>query len=88
MIKECSSLAAKWEHLSGYLGLSIGCIDTIKKNFSTDATGCWNEALKQWIQQNYRTKKFGLPSWRTLLEAIARFDKRLCKILANKHQGI
>ena len=88
MIKECSSLAAKWEHLSGYLGLSIGCIDTIKKNLSTDATGCWNEALKQWIQQNYRTKKFGLPSWRTLLEAIARVDKRLFKDLADKHQGM
>ena len=87
VIKECSSLAAKWEQLSGYLGLSIGTIDTIKKSFSTDATGCWNEALKQWIQQNYRTVKFGLPSWRTLLEAIARVDKLLFKNLAGKHQG-
>ena len=87
MIKECSSLAAKWEQLSGYLGLSIGRIDIIKENFRNNASGCWNEALKQWIQQNYRTAKFGLPSWRTLLEAVVRVDKLLFKNLADKHQG-
>ena len=87
VIKECSSLADKWERLSGYLGLSIGMINTIKKNLSTDATDCWNEALKQWILQNYRTAKFGYPSWRTLLEAVARVDKLLFKNLADKHRG-
>ena len=86
VIKECSSLAAKWEQLSGYLGLSIGRIDTIKRNFS-DATDCWNEALKQWIKQNYRTVRYGLPSWRTLLEAVARVDKLLFRNLADKHRG-
>ena len=87
VIKECSSLAAKWEHLSGYLGLSIRTIDTIKGNSPNDKAGCWNEALKQWILQNYRTAKFGYPSWRTLLEAIARIDKLLFKKLADKHRG-
>lgn len=88
IIKECSSLAAKWEQLSGYLGLSIETIDTIKRNIPTDAAGCWNEALKQWILQNYRTTKFGLPSWRSLLEAVARVDKLLFKKLAEKHRGM
>ena len=87
VIKECSSLAAKWEQLSGYLGLSIGTIDTIKENFPNNAAGCWNEGLKQWIKQNYRTAKFGFPSWRTLLEAIARVDKLLFKNLAEKYPG-
>ena len=87
VIKECSSLAAKWEQLSGYLGLSIGTIETIKENFPSNVTGCWNEALKQWILQNYRTVRYGLPSWRTLLEAVARVDKLLFKNLADKHQG-
>ena len=87
VIKECSSLAAKWEQLSGYLGLSIGTIDAIKENFPNNAVGCWNEALKQWIKQNYRTARYGYPSWRMLLEAIARIDKLLFKKLADKHQG-
>ena len=88
VIKECSSLAAKWEQLSGYLGLSIGTIDTIKENLTNNVAGCWNEALKQWIKQNYRTVKFGLPSWRALLEAVARVDKLLFKKLADKHKGM
>ena len=87
VIKECSSLAARWEQLSGYLGLSIGRIETIKKNFS-DVADCWNEALKHWIQQNYRTTRHGLPSWQTLLEGVARVDKLLFKKLADKHKGI
>ena len=88
VIKECSSLAAKWEQLSGFLGLRIETIDTIKENFPNNAVGCWNEALKQWIKQNYRTARYGYPSWRMLLEAIARIDKLLFKKLADKHQGI
>ena len=88
VIKECSSLAAKWEQLSGFLGLRIETIDTIKENFPNNAMGCWNEALKQWIKQNYRTARYGYPSWRMLLEAIARIDKLLFQKLADKHQGM
>ena len=32
VIIECSSLAAKWEQLSGYLGLSIRLIDGVNGN--------------------------------------------------------
>ena len=89
VIKECSSLASSWEHLSGYLGLSIGTIDTIRESprFSS-AVGYWNEVLKQWIKQNYKTGRYGLPSWRTLLEGVARIDMWLFKKLAAEHPGI
>ena len=88
MIVECSSLAANWEQLSGYLGLSIGLIDSIKGNHPGDNSSCWNEALKQWIKQNYKTQKFGEPSWKTLLQAVAMVDNLMFKNLATKHQGI
>ena len=87
VIIECSSLAAKWEQLSGYLGLSIRLIDSIKGNHPNDNSTCWNEALKHWILQNYKTEKFGSPSWRTLLRAVAEVDKLLFRVLAPKHQG-
>ncbi|MCG8626966.1 MAG: hypothetical protein MJE68_33820, partial [Proteobacteria bacterium] len=45
----------------------------------------WSEALNQWIKQNYSTQRFGLPSWRSLLKAVATMDRRLCKDLAAKH---
>ena len=87
VIIECSSLAAKWEQLSGYLGLSIRLIDSIRGNHPNDNSACWNEALKHWILQNYKTEKFGSPSWRTLLRAVAKIDKLLFRELAPNHQG-
>ena len=87
VIIECSSLASKWEQVSGYLGLSIRTIDTIKGDHPNDTASCLNEALKQWILQNYNTKKFSLPSWRTLLQAIGRVDKLLFRKLTNQHEG-
>ena len=88
VIMECSSLSAKWEHLSGYLGLSISLIDSIKGNSPGDVDYCWSESLKHWIRQNYKTEIFGLLSWRTLLKAVARVDKLLFKKLSDTHQGI
>ena len=87
IIKECSSLAADWEHLSGFLGLTISRIAVIKATPPFTSVGWWNEALKQWIQQNYNTGRYGLPSWRTLLEGVARINMSLFKELAAKHPG-
>ena len=83
---ETKSLAAEWEEISICLGLSFDLIKGIK----SDAVDCykrWSNALNQWIKQNYNTKKFGDPSWRTLLKAIAGVDKRKFKKLAAAHQG-
>ena len=84
MIMECRSLAANWEQLSGYIGLSFDLIDNIIGDHPSNNSGCWNEALKQWIKQNYETEKFGKPSWRTLLKAVSLVDKRLFKNLASR----
>ena len=87
MIDECSSLAAKWEQLSGFLGLRLSLIETIKQNHLRDNIGYWNDALRHWIKQNYNTGKFREPSWRSLLKAIAKVDRALFKKLASEHQG-
>ena len=87
MIDECSSLSAKWEQISGFLGLSVSLIDSVKENHPRDNTSCWNDTLKHWIKQNYNTAKFGEPSWKVLLGAIAKVDKLKFKRLAAKHQG-
>lgn len=87
VITECSSLAAEWELLSAYLGISAKMIDIIKRDNPNKSSACWNEALKQWIMQSYETEKFDNPSWRTLLKAIAKLDKLLFKKLAGKYQS-
>ena len=73
--------------MSAYLGLPISRIESIKGNHPSDDTGCLYDALGQWIGQKYNTKKFGMPSWRTLLKAVASIDKRIFKKLAREHEG-
>ena len=80
-------MSAKWEIVSGFLGLSISVIDNIKATPPVTTVGCWHEALKNWIKQNYNTGKHALPSWRSLLAAVARVDRLLFKKLAAAHPG-
>ena len=88
VIDECRSLAAKWERITGFLGLQASLIDEIKQNRPNDAADCWNDALKQWIAQNYNTVKYGKPSWKTLLKAITKVDRLQAKKLAAQYQGM
>ena len=50
-------MSAKWEIVGGFLGLSISVIDNIKATAPVTTVGCWHEALKNWIKQNYNTGK-------------------------------
>ena len=88
IIMECSSLASKWEILSTLLGLPSTLIETIRASHPSDLSCCWNEALSQWIKQNYNIKKFGEPSWQTLLRAIMCIDRSLFEKLANNHKSM
>ena len=78
-------MSGNWEKVSGYLGLSFELIETIKRDNPRDSAGCWNEALKQWIKQNYNTETFSKPTWRSFLRAVAEVDKLLFERLAEKH---
>ena len=86
IIVECGSLAAKWKQLSGFIGLSSTVIDQIRLDYPNDSSSCWNEALNQWIKQNYNTEKFSKPSWKTLLGAVARVNRHLFMKLASEHK--
>ena len=87
VIIECSSLSAKWEHLSRHIGLPNRTIDAIKRECSNDAGDCWAKALNEWICQNYNIERYGKPSWRTLLHAVAQVDRLLFEKLRLKHPG-
>ena len=87
VIIACSPLAVKWKQLSGFIGLSHKTIHAINGNNPGDKEGAWNDALMQWILQDYNTEKHGLPSWRTLLKTISRVDQPLFEKLAKEHQA-
>ena len=68
------------------MGLSFKTIRTIKDN-NDDIEGSWNEALMQWILRDYNTEKYGLPSWKSLLQTVSRVDQPLFEKLAREHQA-
>ena len=68
------------------MGLSFKTIRTIKDNNADDSEDSWNEALMQWILQDYNTEKHGLPSWKSLLKTVSRVDQPLFEKLAKEHQ--
>ena len=84
---ETETLAANWYKICVSLGLPPDKIDIIKKEAAGDSYHCWSEALKQWIRQNYDTERYGKPSWRNLLKAVAKVNKGMSKQLATNHQG-
>ena len=86
VIIACGSLAAKWKQLSGFMGLSFKTIKEIQRDNDGDSNASWNDALMQWILQDYNTKKYGLPSWRRLLKIISRVDQPLFEKLAKEKQ--
>ena len=88
LIIESSSLCDQWDTIAGYLGLEPSKIAGIKRNNPNDIAGCWNGALLEWIRQNYDTKAFGEPSWRTFLKAVALVNNLQFKKLAANHQGV
>ena len=47
-----------------------------------------SEALKLWILKKYKVERYGPPTWRMLLGAIAKIDEDLFKTLAKEHQGM
>ena len=85
LIIVCSSLADKWQQLSGFLGLSIRTIKGIRESYPDDNIASLNEALSNWILKEFKVQRHGLPSWKTLLSAIARIDFTLFEKLASEH---
>lgn len=85
---QLQTLNAKWENIGRALGIRAHTLEEIGGNRHYQASDCLSSVLKEWIGQNYNTGKFGLPSWRTLCEAVLQVsDYKFFKELAQKHGG-
>ena len=87
MFCECKTLSADWHDLGTFLGLAVDDLDSIMRDHRS-SKACLKKALYEWIKQNYPTDKYGLPSWRTLLKAVAQVNGQLFRKLAVKYKTI
>ena len=88
--KETAELAGLWQGLATSLGLSPADVREIDLANRGDPSRCLDGVIEKWLAQNYEWQKFGLPTWRKLVSAVA--DKSggkntaLAKRIAQKHR--
>ena len=83
-------MADKWNKVGLALRLDPSVLSRIRKNFS-DVEDCLLEVLTQWLQKAYNTTRFGDPSWKLLVEAVAHpaggNNPALAQQIALKYNG-
>ena len=89
--KEVSDLAAHWIHIADSLRIPESIQSKIKRDYP-EADLCLRAVLINWLKKRYNFHKFGLPTWRFLVEAIADpagcNDPAKANEIARNHPGM
>ena len=62
LMKELNDVRAKWNNIGVHLGVSVGTLDAIKKQYS-DPSDCLRETLTAWL-------KSSTPGWTNVVDAL------------------
>ena len=91
MFDEVESVAANWQGMAIRLGLLPSDRDIIAKQCQQNPTNCLLEVLVKWLRKSYDTIKFGPPTWKILIDAVASHaggdNPALAEEIERKHQG-
>ena len=87
VMRALRSCKANWENIGLDLHLRSSKLSEIKMSHLGDLNGCMRDMVQVWLKKNYNTAKFGEPSWRMLVEAVAEVDIGLAQRIAAKHSG-
>ena len=68
---ELIDVAHNWRGVGEALRLNPGLLDTIKANHPGSVEDCLTKALAEWLNKSYNTSRFGPPSWKLLVAAVA-----------------
>ena len=70
VLRESVKIKAKCFQLGRELGLPAAELDAIRTDCPQDIDQAFDRILLGWLRQKYNTDKYGLPTWRRLVEAI------------------
>ena len=84
IIKELTSLAARWKDIGIALRLKNGQLNEIESKNPGKPQRCLSDVIENWLKRNYNVKKFGPPTWRWLVEIVAHQAGGNDKDLADK----
>ena len=90
MFDEVYDCRGKWRNLCLILGISCGDLSAIRKDQFGVTDDCLQEGLTCWLK-GYDTEKYGPPTWRRLVDAVANSaggdDHALALDIAGKHKS-
>ena len=86
VIKDLTPVAARWKAIGIALRLKPGELNSINSGRPDE---CLGEVILNWLMRNYNVDRFGLPTWRKLVEVVedpaAGNNKALADEIARKH---
>lgn len=85
VFKAIRKKAAKYPEVGRGFGLAPDKMESIRENNPGNNSGALQDVITTWVRQDFNTERFGLPSWRKVVEVISRFDNLLAKKIAKDH---
>ena len=90
VLVELSDVAHKWQGIGEALRLPPPALDRIECD-QQDCEGRLRKVVTKWLQQCYNTERFGVPSWKLLVDVVAHRrggnNPALARQIADKHGG-
>ena len=68
---ELDEVAHRWRQLGLALRLKPHTLSRIEKERQNDVRTFLLEVVTEWLNQSYNTERFGLPTWKMLVQAVA-----------------
>ena len=92
MYSEVIGISGRWSDMCLALRLPPPDRSEISNAYREKSEECLQAVLVKWLKKGYNYQKFGSPTWRMLVEAVAHptggNDSALAKLLAQKHLGM
>ena len=67
---ELSPVECRYFHIGMGLRLNVEFLEEIEDKFGSDPCKALRKVVSAWLQQKYDVARFGLPTWRLLVEVI------------------
>ena len=74
---------AQWNNLGLNLGLSLEYLEVIDSE-SIRIDDKLTKVLSQWLKRNYNVEKYGMPTWRALVNGVYPINQRLASEIKNR----
>ena len=87
---ELLDVESKWKSIGKALRLKRSLLDSIAAH-GKEEVDCMEEVLTEWLNRAYNVPRFGPPSWKLLVAAVAHpnggDNRALAKQIARKYNG-